>query len=151
MKKRSLITVAVAALGVVFLVAGVYAIQQAPDTITMDSKVFPKHTKGLVTFSHKKHNVDYKNACTECHHMYKDGKNVWKEGDEVKKCDACHSEAKAPTGAEAPKLSKEEKIKKYYYDAIHENCKGCHADLKKKDPAKAVPTKCTECHPKEAK
>ena len=151
MKKRSLITVAVAALGVVFLIPGVYATQQAPDTITMDSKVFPKHTKGLVTFNHKKHNVDYKIACTECHHMFKDGKNVWKEGDEVKKCDACHSEAKAPTGANAPKLSKEEKIKKYYYDAIHQNCKGCHADLKKKDPAKPVPTKCTECHPKEAK
>ena len=148
MKKRSLITVAVAALGVVFLIAGVYATQQAPDTITMDSKVFPKHTKGLVTFSHKKHNVDYKVPCTECHHMFKDGKNVWKEGDEVQKCDACHSEAKAPAGA---KLSKEEKIKKYYYDAIHENCKGCHADLKKKDPASAAPTKCTECHPKEAK
>ena len=150
MKKRSWIMAAAAVLGVVFLVAVVYATQQVPDTITMDSKIFPKHTKGLVIFHHKKHIEDYKIPCTDCHHVYKDGKNVWKEGDEVQKCDACHSEAKAPTGANAPKLSKQEKIKKYYYNAIHENCKGCHAELKKKNPASTAPTTCSGCHPKKS-
>ena len=150
MTKRTLLVLTVAALGVAFLVAGVYATQQAPETITMESALFAKHTKTLVTFSHKKHSAEYKLACTECHHTYVEGKNTWKEGDEVKKCDACHSEAKAPTGADAPKLSKAEKIKKYYKDAIHENCQSCHKDMKKKDPATGAPTKCTECHPKAA-
>jgi hypothetical protein len=146
MKRRSLIVSAVVALAVVFLCVGVYATQQAPDTMTMDSKVFAKHTKTLVTFNHKKHNVDYKLACTECHHHFEGGKNVWKEGDEVKKCDVCHTEAKAPTGKEAPKLSKKEEIQKYYFSAIHENCVGCHKDLKK--AAKPTgPTACKDCHP----
>jgi hypothetical protein len=148
MKKRLLMVLTGTALGVLFLFALAYATQQAPDTLTMESKLFPRHKKALVTFNHKKHNVDYKIGCADCHHMYKDGKNVWKEGDAVQKCDACHTEAKAPTGADAPKLSKAEQIKKYYYSAIHENCVGCHKDLKKADPTKVIPTKCAECHPK---
>ncbi len=148
MKKRSLLMLAVAAMAVVFLFAVVYAAQQAPDTMTMNSGVYAKHKKTLVTFTHKKHNVDYKISCTECHHVYEGGKNVWKEGDNVQKCDACHKEAKAPAAKEGePKLSKKEKIKKYHYSAIHENCKGCHADLKKAGKP-AGPTVCKDCHPK---
>jgi uncharacterized membrane-anchored protein len=148
MKKRLWITLVVAAFGVVFLVAGVYATQQAADCMTLNSKVYAKHKKALVTFTHKKHNVDYKIACTDCHHVYKDGKNVWKEDDEVQKCEACHSEAKAPKAKKGePKLSKAEKIKQYHYDAIHENCKGCHSDLKKAGKPTG-PTACKDCHPK---
>lgn len=139
MKKRSLIVLTAAVLGMVFIFALAYASQQAPDTATMESKVYSKHKKALVHFNHKKHNVDYGVACSDCHHVYKDGKNTWKEGDAVQKCDACHSEAKAPKG---DKSSKMEKIKKYHYNAIHENCKGCHKEMKK------GPTKCSECHPK---
>jgi hypothetical protein len=146
--KKSLIVLAVAAAAVAFLFAGVYATQEAPENIVMESKVFGKHKKGLVTFTHKKHSADYKIPCADCHHVYKDGKNVWKEGDEVQKCAACHSEAKAPTGKDAPKLSKAEKIEKYYYSAIHENCMGCHKDLKKEGKPTG-PTSCKDCHPKE--
>ena len=85
MKKQSLLVLVVVSLSVVFLFAVVYATQQAPDTITMESKLFPKHTKSLVNFKHNKHNVDYKIACADCHHMYKDGKNVWKEADAEQK------------------------------------------------------------------
>jgi hypothetical protein len=148
MKKRSLMVLTATASGVVFLFALAYATQQAPAIMTMESKLFPKHTKTLVTFNHKKHNVDYKIGCADCHHLYKDGKNVWKEGDAVQKCDVCHTEAKAPTGADAPKLSKAEQIKKYYYSAIHENCVECHKDLQKADKTRVIPTKCAECHPK---
>jgi len=144
--KKSMIVLAVAVLSVVFLFAMVNATQQAADTMTMESQVFTKHTKGLVTFSHKKHNTDYKLPCTECHHAYTDGKNTWKEGDAVQKCDACHTEAKAPTGADAPKLSPAEKIQKYYFSAIHENCVGCHKALKK-EAKPTGPTSCKECHP----
>jgi hypothetical protein len=149
--KRSMLVLAVAAMSVVFLFAVVNATQECADTMTMESKLFPKHKKSIVTFTHKKHNVDYKIPCTDCHHVYKDGKNVFKEGDPVQKCDECHSEAKAPKAKEGePKLSKEEKIKKYYYSAIHENCGGCHKALKK-EAKPTGPTTCKECHPEAAK
>ena len=45
MKKGLLSMLAVAALGVAFLFSAVYATQKAPDTITMDSKVFKKHKR----------------------------------------------------------------------------------------------------------
>ena len=153
MKKRSMLVLTAAAMGVVFLFALAYATQQAPDTITMESKVFTKHKKALVNLSHKKHNVDYKIPCAECHHAYKDGKNVWKEGDAVQKCDAegCHSKAKAPKAKEGEKkLSRKEKASHgFYYSAIHENCVQCHKAAKKE--GKAAPTKCAECHPKKKK
>ncbi|MBW2195763.1 MAG: cytochrome c3 family protein [Deltaproteobacteria bacterium] len=79
MKKRSLLTSAISLLGVVFVFSMVHATATDPaDTMTMNSKVYKKHKKVLVTFTHKKHNVDYKIACADCHHVYKDGKNVWK-------------------------------------------------------------------------
>jgi hypothetical protein len=99
-----------------------------------------------VTFTHKKHNVDYQIACADCHHVYKDGKNAWKEGDAVQKCEACHSQAKPPRAkAGEPGLSKEEKIKSYHYSAIHENCAGCHKALKKAGKPTG-PVSCKKCH-----
>ena len=155
MNKRTLLVLGVAALSVVFLFGVVYATQKAPDNITMESKVYKKHKKSLVTLSHKKHNVDYKIGCTDCHHVYKEGKNVFKEGDKVQKCDAkgCHDKAKAPKAKEGEKkLTRKEKASQgYHYSAIHENCVGCHKDLKKADKTKAVPTKCAKCHPKKKK
>jgi UDP-N-acetylmuramyl tripeptide synthase len=155
MKKRSLLVLTAVALGVVFLFAVVYATQQAPDSITMNTKVYKKHKKALVTLGHKKHNVDYKVVCADCHHVYKGGKNTWKEGAEVQKCDAkgCHDKAKAPKAKEGEKklTRKEKAVQGYHYSAIHENCLGCHKDLKKADKTKAVPTKCAQCHPKKTK
>ena len=144
MKKRSILTLTIAALGVLFLFTALHASDPA-DEMTMNSAVFGEHTKSLVTFTHKKHNVDYKIACADCHHVYEGGKNVYKEGDAVQKCTACHKEAKAPKGDKTPKA---EKIKQYYYDAIHENCAGCHKDLKKAGKPTG-PTSCKDCHPKE--
>lgn len=155
MKKSSLLVLTVAAMAVVFLFTCIHATcAEAPDDITMNSKVFKKHKKALVTLTHKKHNVDYKIACADCHHVYKDGKNVWNKGDPVQKCDAegCHSKAKAPKAKEGEKkLSRKEKASQgYHYSAIHENCVGCHKNLKK--AAKPTgPTACKDCHPKPKK
>jgi hypothetical protein len=148
MKKQRLLLLTAAFLGTVFFVGSVYSAQQAADEITMNSKVYPHHKKTLVAFSHKKHNVAYKVVCTDCHHAFKDGKNVWKDGDEIKKCDSCHSKTKAPTGKDAPKMSTEEKIKEFHYSAIHENCMGCHKANKKAGKKTPGPTACKECHPK---
>ena len=67
-----------------------YAATKAPDKdVTIESKdVFKTPKKAPVTFSHTKHKEA---QCTDCHHEFKDGQNVWKEGQEVKKCSALPS------------------------------------------------------------
>jgi hypothetical protein len=101
------------------------------DVIKIYEPLFGKHTKVAVEFTHKKHSVDHKVKCTECHHDYKNGKNVWKEGDKVAKCASCHKDPKKNDGKV---LS--------LRNAFHKNCQSCHKEAKK------GPTKCNECHPK---
>ncbi len=147
MKNNTSFTLISAVLGVVLVFSAGYANEQVPDRTAMNSKVYGQHTKSLVTFTHKKHNVDYKIACAECHHVYKDGKSIWEEGDKVEKCGVCHSKDK-PSREERKELSGAEKIKGYHYEAIHENCKGCHKDLKREGKPTG-PIACSKCHPKE--
>lgn len=120
-----------------------YAADKGPDEITISSKVYKTHTKKPVAFTHKKHHTDYKIACNDCHHTYKDGKNVWKQGDAVKTCDSCHSAAK-PMSQLSPQEKKQLASPEL---AFHKNCKDCHMDAKKKGKA-AAPVACMQCHPK---
>ena len=151
MSKKSLSFLTVVLTGLLFLMVGSLTAADVADTITMDSKIYPKHTKKLVTFSHKKH-AEYKDvSCSDCHHVYTDGKNTWKEGDEVQKCEECHSEPAKPKG-DKTKMSKAEKIKKYHKDALHKNCKGCHKEMIDKDSEMGMKLKkCSGCHPKKKK
>ena len=149
MNKRSLGVMLIIALAAsLFLVAGINAGTKAPDEIQLNAPY--KHTKGIVTFTHKKHNTDFKIACGECHHDDK-GKALTdlKEGDEVKKCFECHNKPGKPKGKEAKGMSKEEK-RAYLANAMHDNCNGCHKKYKN-DKTKKAPQKCTDCHPKEKK
>lgn len=130
-----------------------------PHTITIHSKAWDAavnvvgehevHGKQYqdFTFSHKKHNVDYKVACTECHHVYQEGKNVWKEGDPVKRCDECHNIVDLTKKTDPMSL----------YAAFHNNCVGCHKEQMKEwkatgkaagEPKPEVPVGCTNCHTK---
>ncbi len=126
--------------GLVVLAAYVLAIAEtkAPDKpyVIDNSDVFKPRKQTPVTFDHSKHK-DL--ACTTCHHDFKDGQNVWKEGEEVKKCSVCH------------KLDADGKIVKLYA-AFHSaesehSCIGCHKKMKK-EQKKAGPTACAQCHPK---
>ena len=145
-KKGSLLVM----LGIVvlFAAASIHAGTEVADVIKMENKAYTEHKKGIVEFTHKKH-ADHKDiSCSDCHHVYKDGKNVWKEGDDVQKCEACHKEVgKPPKG-----MKKAEKIKKYQKYAIHANCKGCHKKMidKESEMGKKL-RKCSGCHPKNKK
>ena len=121
---------------------------ESPDEVTIHSELWTVDKYEDSKLSHKKHAEEYKISCTDCHHVYKDGKNVWKEGDEVQKCDACHTCVK--TGKALKEASAEEK-KLSLYNAFHENCKGCHKEFNKKNNTKDAPTKCTDCHAKKKK
>ncbi len=158
MNKKLLVLVIVVS-AALFVAAGIYA-KAVPDIIKLEDPAYKEHKKGVVEFTHGKHQKDYaqkypefyKNGCGECHHD-KDNKPLsnLKEGDDVQKCIECHKiAAEAPKGKKAKKkLSKKEKIKDYHAEALHENCRGCHRKYNKKyKPAKKAPTTCTKCHPK---
>ncbi|MCP4666340.1 MAG: cytochrome c3 family protein [Deltaproteobacteria bacterium] len=140
MKKRILGVLTIMLTGLLFLGVGVLTAADVPDKLNIEGKGYKKDKKGAVVLSHKKHSTDYKVACTECHHEYKDGKNVWKEGQAVKKCAACHDP-----------LKKEGKAMKLQ-NAYHKNCKNCHKELVKKGKSDKAPfKKCNNCHAKKAK
>jgi hypothetical protein len=109
-----------------------YAATKMPeqDLTISSSDVFKEMKKAPVTFSHTKHKAL---KCIDCHHEYKDGKNVWQEGQEVKKCGACH------------KLQAEGKVVKLE-DASHHLCVNCHKKVKAEKKATG-PTACAKCHP----
>jgi hypothetical protein len=110
------------------------AATKAPETgVVIESKtVFKKLTKSPVAFYHAKHKEF---ACTACHHAYNHGKNVWQEGQEVKKCGECHEE------------KKQDKILGLK-DAFHKQCMDCHKKMaKERGKDKSGPTACNKCHP----
>ena len=148
--KRTLGVALVIALAVsMFLVAGLYAGTKVEDEFFMNSDY--KHKKSLSKFTHKKHAVDYKITCGECHHDDQ-GKplNDLKEGDDVQKCIECHKKPGQIKGKKAKGLSKKQK-REYHANAVHDNCIGCHRKFNKEKETKAAPVKCTDCHPKKEK
>jgi len=130
-KSRLRLIMAVVLTGLIFLTVGVLTAADAPDVINIENKGYKSDKKGPVKFTHKKHATDYKVKCADCHHVYKDGKNVWKEGDPVQKCSACHDPEEKKGNADKLQLS------------YHKNCQGCHKELKDKD---APYKKCNDCH-----
>lgn len=144
MRRNKFISCGIVVTVAVFLAAFVAVAQQkAPDMITIKASLWANPTKAPVEFTHKKHAEDYKIACNECHHVYKDGKNVWKDTDPVDKCDKCHNE---PTIEGEKKLSPEQQ-KLNLKLAFHNNCQGCHQKLKKEKPDTKAPVTCAACHP----
>ena len=105
----------------------------APEKIVLDDKGYASRKKGPVPFNHQAHAEDYGAACDDCHHVYKNGKNVWEEGDEVQKCSQCHD------------LRESKGDVKKLQIAFHSNCRTCH----KESGSKEAPYKtCYGCHKK---
>ena len=115
------------------ITSDVIAATKIPDQIVINSKGYKRYIKGPVIFKHAKHARDFKIACTTCHHVYKDGKNVWVEGQKVKKCEECHNPLKSKG-----------KVKKLMI-AFHTRCQNCHKKLRA-EGKKAPSRKCENCH-----
>ena len=105
-----------------------------PDKIVLDnSKALGGKTRPAVTFPHNRH-AEAGLSCKDCHHIYKDGKNVLdedtlEEGKEGIRCSACHR----PDF----RLNLEQ--------AFHDQCIGCHRKDVKGDK-KTGPRFCGGCH-----
>lgn len=157
MKLKSLFfTLALVGIACVFMATGLQAGTQVPDVVKMENPTF-EHTKGIVTFDHKKHVAEYGASCGDCHHDDKGQPlTALKEGDDVKTCIECHKKpGEVPKDVKkewrAKKLKKEEMNKlelEYYAEALHANCIDCHKEWNKENKSKAAPTSCSKCHPK---
>jgi hypothetical protein len=109
------------------------AIREVPDLIMIDNQGYESDRKGRVKFSHLKHIKEYKASCIECHHLYQDGRNIWKEGDHVNKCVVCHDPVEEK--GKAVKLQ----------SAFHNNCRDSHTKASQ-EGREAPYKKCSECH-----
>ncbi len=134
MTKRILMLLIVVFTSLMFLTIGLLTAEE----IDEDSEEINIHNEGYkrklykpVLFTHLVHNEDYGIDCSECHHDYKDGENVWEEGDLVQQCVVCHN-PKQKLGENAHRLP----------IAYHFNCKGCHKEVEE------GPVECKECHEK---
>ena len=98
------------------------------DMEVVDSGGFSKEQRPPAVFRHDEHNETAGiEDCSECHHVYEDGKKVEDESSEGQSCSDCHEEKDS---GKQPGLRK----------AFHFNCKGCH--LAKKQG----PVMCGSCH-----
>jgi predicted aldo/keto reductase-like oxidoreductase len=134
--KRGIVGLILVALtSLLFITVGALIATDVPDDVTIENEGYKKDKKGPVKLSHKKHSAKFQVTCTECHHDYQNGKNVWKEGMPVEKCSSCHSPSK--------NVGKVKKLQLSY----HTNCKNCHKAAAK-EGKKAPYKKCKECHQK---
>ena len=102
--------------------------------IRLDNQGYKKKRKGPVAFTHKKHGYEYKILCWDCHHDYKDGRNIWVPWGETKGCNQCHDPRKKETN------------KIMLQKAFHYQCKGCHKELAAKKKKAGAYRKCGGCH-----
>ena len=110
--------------------------QEVPDEISINNEVYKTDRKGSVLFSHSEHADGYVESCDGCHHEYKDGQNIWEEGQPVKKCSSCHDPSKRDGRTRKLNI------------AYHKNCKGCHRELAREGGTQAPYRQCTDCHEK---
>ena len=110
--------------------------QEVPDEISINNPIYNTDRKGSVLFSHSEHADGYVESCDGCHHEYKDGQNIWEEGQPVKKCSSCHDPSKRDGRTRKLNI------------AYHKNCKGCHRELAREGGTQAPYRQCTDCHEK---
>ncbi|MBA3019353.1 MAG: cytochrome c family protein [Proteobacteria bacterium] len=98
------------------------------DIKQLQHDIFVNRERPAAVFPHTLHSDALGIDCLECHHIYKNGENVWDES-ELSDCTGCHS-----LKADGKKMSA--------MRAFHTNCKNCHLKENK------GPVTCGECHPK---
>jgi hypothetical protein len=143
-----------------------YAAETVPDIVKMENPAYEKHVKDIVEFKHRAHADEFgkkypqifEKGCGECHHDDQNKPRTdLKYGDDVKNCIECH---KKP--GEMPKAVKRElkaadlslsemkvKEREYHAEALHDKCRGCHREARKKADTRKPPITCSKCHTKD--
>ena len=98
------------------------------DMTHIDNSVFENPRRPPAVFKHDQHNEAAQiEECSECHHVYSNGKRVEDESSEDQSCADCHE---PEDSGRKPGLVK----------AFHMNCKDCHRQTKR------GPLMCGQCH-----
>jgi len=125
--KKSIIYIFISAMFTVFVLASAYSQE---DMTVVDNSVFNNPQRISSVFKHDEHNdAAGIEDCSECHHVYEDGKKLEDESSEDQSCSECHG---MEASGNKPALMK----------AFHLNCKECHLKVGK------GPIMCGECHVK---
>ena len=125
--KKSSIYIVILAMISVFVLTSAYSQE---DMTVVDNSVFDNPQRISSVFKHDEHNdAAGIEDCSECHHVYEDGKKLEDESSEDQSCSECHG---MEASGNKPALMK----------AFHSNCKGCHMKVSK------GPIMCGECHVK---
>ncbi len=110
--------------------------------------------RSSVEFPHAVH-FDY--SCRECHHK-------WVKENAIQSCatSGCHELAEAPKDKDGKPSTDALQQIKYYKNAYHAMCIGCHKEIKKANKALEAtrlsgdaklaatgPTGCIQCHPRD--
>jgi hypothetical protein len=120
----------VCCLATIVLIAGTLVAQE--DRHFIESPAFENRERPGVEFDHLLHYELYE--CTDCHHDYVDGENVWSM--EKNYCSDCHTvEGHYEDDVEVMGLM----------EAFHEQCIDCHQEAHAQDQATG-PIMCGECH-----
>ena len=111
---------------------------QSDEIIINNARSFVDKQRTPVKFPHGLH-MGSGLECKDCHHLYRDGKNVLDESELIEnnpkiKCSSCHTMQK---GGRSLGLM----------DAFHLQCMGCHKKLAMKGK-KSGPRLCGQCHPR---
>lgn len=106
------------------------ALSQDDEPSVLIDEGFEKRQRPGSLFDHDAH-MEYEDIedCNACHHVYENGKKLADETSEGEACSECHQEK--PDDGSTKLIS-----------AYHNQCKGCHEELKK------GPLTCGECHVK---
>lgn len=121
--------------GLLFLATAALGKSEIPAANTSDtdggSPVLDATTKATHRYlpvkfdSHDKHSTELGISCKRCHHEIADGVQ------EPSACSNCHDKKDSK-----PNMT----------EAMHQSCRGCHQQAKKKTPKSKVPTRCLDCH-----
>lgn len=126
----------------VVLACGVQWVRAQEDEFVIESSIY-QHTMPLVYFNHLAHMDDYGYDCTDCHHVYKGGENVWSDPDsDPVKCEECHNEPTTKNEKRLPLPKQKLNLKLAY----HGNCIGCHRTYNHENNVQAAPITCKGCH-----
>jgi len=113
--------------------------EEIGEYMSIQNDVYANRKLGPAKFTHDTHMDDYGIDCTECHHEYVDGENVFTGDEDPKPCITCHKPGK-PQG-NVYKLS----------TAYHKQCRTCHKEYNDGEGMESAPMSCYRCHERQLK
>jgi hypothetical protein len=154
MKTRAVLTCC----ALIFLLAFGVAFAQGnfPEVIEFDGvadgggskEIHPSTYTGPVKFQHRKHQVDYKLKCSDCHHDSDAVKIMGSGSTKSLRCITCHKKEGLVRGAIAENAISDDELIAHRANALHLLCRGCHKKYNATVHVVQAPEACRICHTK---